>query len=77
MDGLRQIFARFEAAEACTAEIPLADDRRLSWQAVRDMLRASLDKASERQPFLAGGITFCGMVPLRAVPFSRGPACWA
>jgi exodeoxyribonuclease V gamma subunit len=69
VDGLRTVFASFEAAEDCTRERPLATDRSLSWPAVRDMLRAALDSASERQPFLAGGITFCGMVPLRAVPF--------
>jgi len=69
VDGLRVVFAHFEAAETCTREKPLANDRSISWPAVRDMLRTSLDSASERQPFLAGGITFCGMVPLRAVPF--------
>ncbi|MAS10649.1 exodeoxyribonuclease V subunit gamma [Salinisphaera sp.] len=69
VDGLRSVFAQFEAAETCTSEAPLAEDRRISWPAVRDMLRSALDSASERQPFLAGGITFCGMVPLRAVPF--------
>ncbi|ROO25975.1 exodeoxyribonuclease V subunit gamma [Salinisphaera orenii] len=78
VDGLRKLFAQFEAAESCTSEIPLSPardtdptrpDRTISWAAVRDMLRASLETASERQPFLAGGITFCGMVPLRAVPF--------
>lgn len=69
VDSLRKVFAQFEAAETCTRDIPLDADRAISWTAVRDMLRASLDAASERQPFLAGGITFCGMVPLRAVPF--------
>lgn len=69
VDSLRHVFARFDAAEACTRDKPLTDDRRLSWPAVRDSLRATLENAAERQPFLAGGITFCGMVPLRAVPF--------
>lgn len=69
VDSLRTIFAAFDAAENCTRDVPLADDRRLSWTAVRDTMRAQLGSSSERQPFLAGGITFCGMVPLRAVPF--------
>ncbi|WP_423820566.1 exodeoxyribonuclease V subunit gamma [Salinisphaera sp. SPP-AMP-43] len=69
VDSLRSVFARFDTAEACTRDQPLTNDRRLSWPAVRDNLRATLDAAAERQPFLAGGITFCGMVPLRAVPF--------
>ncbi|MDN5940050.1 MAG: exodeoxyribonuclease V subunit gamma, partial [Salinisphaera sp.] len=69
VDDLRQVFARFETAETRTGEIPLSEDRAISWEAVRDFLRAALNSPSERQPFLAGGITFCGMVPLRAVPF--------
>ncbi|MES1939002.1 exodeoxyribonuclease V subunit gamma [Salinisphaera sp. T5B8] len=69
VDSLRSVFARFETAERCTAERTLSGDRRIFWPAVRDMLRATLESAAERQPFLAGGITFCGMVPLRAVPF--------
>jgi exodeoxyribonuclease V gamma subunit len=36
---------------------------------VRDLLVARLSAAPERQPFLMGGITFCGMVPQRAIPF--------
>ncbi|HET7314507.1 exodeoxyribonuclease V subunit gamma [Salinisphaera sp.] len=67
--SLRSVFARFETAEHCTRDKPLTEDRRLSWPAVRDNLRTTLETAAERQPFLAGGITFCGMVPLRAVPF--------
>lgn len=69
VDSLRQVFAQFETAEICTQAKPLAADRTISWQAMRDMLHDALGSASERQPFLAGGITFCGMVPLRAVPF--------
>ncbi|MES1937282.1 exodeoxyribonuclease V subunit gamma [Salinisphaera hydrothermalis] len=69
VDSLRNVFARFDTAENCTRDKPLAADRHLSWPAVRDSLRATLETAAERQPFLAGGITFCGMVPLRAVPF--------
>src|SRR5699024_2992496 len=69
VDSLRQLFANFDVAEQCTQSITLNSDRRVSWQAVRDMLLSHLQNANERQPFLTGGITFCGMVPLRAVPF--------
>ncbi|WP_111748355.1 exodeoxyribonuclease V subunit gamma [Salinisphaera orenii] len=69
IDGLRSVFAELETAEDCTRDISLTDDRRLSWAAVRDMLSTRLSSPSERQPFIAGGITFCGMIPLRAVPF--------
>lgn len=69
IDTLRNVFAQLETAETYTAARPLATSRLISWEAIRDNLRSTLDKAAERQPFLAGGITFCGMVPLRAVPF--------
>ncbi|WP_348761713.1 exodeoxyribonuclease V subunit gamma [uncultured Salinisphaera sp.] len=69
VDALRQAFAGLDRAEACTRDKPLSADRTLSWEAVRDDLRARLSAVADRQPFLAGGITFCGMVPLRAVPF--------
>lgn len=36
---------------------------------VREVLQQALESASERQRFLMGGITFCGMVPQRAIPF--------
>lgn len=36
---------------------------------VRELLGDALAMASERQRFLMGGITFCGMVPQRAIPF--------
>jgi exodeoxyribonuclease V gamma subunit len=41
----------------------------LPWPAVRDALQALLAAVPERQRFLVGGITFCGMVPQRAIPF--------
>ncbi|MCP1676523.1 exodeoxyribonuclease V gamma subunit [Natronocella acetinitrilica] len=52
-----------EAAGACLGETPL------EWESVRELLLTNLQAASERQPFLSGGITFCGMIPLRTVPF--------
>src|SRR5690606_2659679 len=51
----------FTAQAAGTGPLPL------------DVVRAALDEAlqapSPHQPFLGGGVTFAGMVPLRTVPF--------
>src|SRR5699024_8170022 len=69
IDGLRQIFAQLQTAESCTPKTTRDTERTISWEAMRDMLKGTFAQAGERQPFLAGGITCCGMVPLRAVPF--------
>ncbi|HWS26909.1 MAG TPA: exodeoxyribonuclease V subunit gamma, partial [Xanthomonadales bacterium] len=45
-------------------------DPAVDWAVVREVLRQGLDGIPERQPFLAGGVTFCGMVPQRAIPFA-------
>ena len=44
-------------------------DPLLDFSVVREVLLAHLDGVPERQRFLLGGITFCGMVPQRAIPF--------
>jgi exodeoxyribonuclease V gamma subunit len=44
-------------------------DPLLPFAVYSEVLREALSDIPERQPFLAGGITFCGMVPQRAVPF--------
>lgn len=41
----------------------------LDWRGVRDFLRGRLAEAPAYQRFLAGGVSVCGMVPLRNVPF--------
>ena len=41
----------------------------LPWSVVREALRGALDAVPERQPFLLGGVTFCGLVPQRSIPF--------
>jgi exodeoxyribonuclease V gamma subunit len=41
----------------------------LPWRVVREAVRGELDKVSERQAFLLGGVTFCGLVPQRSIPF--------
>ena len=45
------------------------EDPLLHFSVVRDLLVERLAAAPERQRFLMGGITFCGMVPQRAIPF--------
>ena len=44
-------------------------DPALTFEVVREWLRERLAAVSERQRFLMGGATFCGMVPQRAIPF--------
>ena len=41
----------------------------LDWRCVRDELAARLGEPERAFRFFGGGITVCGMVPLRAVPF--------
>ena len=41
----------------------------LHWAVVQERMLAALDAVPERQAFLLGGATFCGMVPQRAIPF--------
>ncbi|MGV8940119.1 MAG: exodeoxyribonuclease V subunit gamma [Lysobacter sp.] len=44
-------------------------DPELEFSVVRELLLERLTAAPERQRFLMGGVTFCGMVPQRAIPF--------
>ncbi|MGY0504546.1 exodeoxyribonuclease V subunit gamma [Luteimonas sp. e5] len=44
-------------------------DPKLHWAVVRERMLEALQAVPERQPFLLGGATFCGMVPQRAIPF--------
>lgn len=44
-------------------------DPALDFSVVRDVLLGKLAAVSDRQAFLIGGMTVCGMVPQRAVPF--------
>ncbi|HEX5757213.1 MAG TPA: exodeoxyribonuclease V subunit gamma, partial [Arenimonas sp.] len=59
----RLLFELGESAQvaACEPELDFAS--------LRELLRESLDAVPERQPFLLGGITVCGMVPQRSIPF--------
>jgi len=44
-------------------------DPLLDFAVVREVLLRRLDSVPERQRFLLGGVTFCGMVPQRSIPF--------
>ena len=44
-------------------------DPELHWSVASGRLLAALDAVPQRQAFLLGGATFCGMVPQRAIPF--------
>lgn len=46
------------------------EDPSLRLPVVRELLEDALAAAPEHQRFLMGGITFCGMVPQRAIPFA-------
>ena len=63
LDALRRALA--ELGTQSTA----AGAQKLSWSVAREAVRGQLDTVSERQPFLLGGVTFCGLVPQRSIPF--------
>ncbi|OZB61704.1 MAG: exodeoxyribonuclease V subunit gamma [Lysobacterales bacterium 14-68-21] len=56
-----------QATRVETADCGL--DPLLEFSVVREVLRERFAAAPERQRFLLGGVTFCGMVPQRAIPF--------
>jgi len=58
-------FVRALASEPAESEL----DPLLDFSVVRDVLLERLEAIPERQRFLLGGVTFCGMVPQRAIPF--------
>jgi exodeoxyribonuclease V gamma subunit len=62
--ALRRMVLSIETETQSAAVDPLLD-----FSVVRDVLRATLAAAPDRQRLLRGGITFCGMVPQRSIPF--------
>lgn len=64
LDELRRLL-RSLAGEAADAQV----DADIDFSVVREVLRERLLALSERQRFLMGGMTVCGMVPQRAIPF--------
>ncbi|HIE60778.1 MAG TPA: hypothetical protein EYQ02_03625, partial [Microbacterium sp.] len=44
-------------------------DEPIPFEAIRESVADSLESSPAPQAFLAGGVTFCELVPLRAIPF--------
>ncbi|WP_297802632.1 exodeoxyribonuclease V subunit gamma [Arenimonas sp. GDDSR-1] len=59
---------RFVGQMALETEVA-EENPRLHFAVMREVLLERLSGVAERQRFLMGGITFCGMVPQRAIPF--------
>ncbi|HEY7872138.1 MAG TPA: exodeoxyribonuclease V subunit gamma [Rudaea sp.] len=63
LKALRELLAQLREQDDASAR------RALPWSVVREALRNALAAVPERQLFLLGGVTFCGMVPQRSIPF--------
>lgn len=44
-------------------------DQAIPFESIRETIGAAIESTPAAQPFLAGGVTFCELVPLRAIPF--------
>ncbi|HEY0196952.1 MAG TPA: exodeoxyribonuclease V subunit gamma [Rhodanobacter sp.] len=64
LDALRRLAASL-GTQAAEVDIHAA----LPWSVVREAVRGALEAVPERQAFLLGGVTFCGLVPQRSIPF--------
>ncbi len=67
-----EALARCGAALAAIERGGASAERReaMPFAPVREALRSALGGTGAAQPFLGGGITVCGMVPARALPFA-------
>jgi exodeoxyribonuclease V gamma subunit len=63
-DALRRVVG--ELADEGAQAVP---EQLQPWSVVREALAGALAEVPERQPFLLGGVTFCGLVPQRSIPF--------
>lgn len=61
---IQRIAARL-GSEAVAAKVGCE----LPWGVVAEHQRAALDEVPAGQPYIAAGVTFCGMVPQRTVPY--------
>jgi len=64
LERVRAVLADFAEKTSLAGMIDALD-----WRCVRDELAAALGEAERGYRFFGGGITMCGMVPLRTVPF--------
>ncbi|MET0231601.1 MAG: exodeoxyribonuclease V subunit gamma [Rhodanobacteraceae bacterium] len=62
-----RVFGEIDAFGRAAVEAELADE--LPADVVRAHFAARFAETDVRQPFLAGGVTFCRMVPMRLIPF--------
>jgi exodeoxyribonuclease V gamma subunit len=65
LSAMHRAIANLAIEPACNGVDPV-----LRLSVVGELLQDALAAAPERQRFLMGGITFCGMVPQRAIPFA-------
>jgi len=65
--ALERVLAELDAFRAAAADAGVAET--IAPDVVRAHFQARLSEADARQPFLAGGVTFCRMVPMRLIPF--------
>lgn len=65
--------AAWHALQGVLAELaeqaPRDEQAPLGWSVVHEALREALETVPQQPPFLLGGITFCGLVAQRAIPF--------
>jgi exodeoxyribonuclease V gamma subunit len=64
LERIRGVLAQLASDSARVDPDPL-----LTWAELRAFLRGQLADPDPRQYLFTGGVTFCGMVPLRVVPF--------
>ena len=64
---LERVFAEIEAFRLAADDAAFAEP--IAADVVRAWFQARLSEPDARQPFLAGGVTFCRMVPMRLIPF--------
>ncbi len=64
LEQLRRLAAQ-PGAELAAAGV----ERAFAWEVISAQQCAALDEIPARQPFVANGIAFCGMVPQRTIPY--------
>ena len=62
--SIRRLLTGFSEAAAAAGF-----DRPIPFEAIRERVADALESNPAPQAFLAGGVTFCELVPLRAIPF--------
>jgi exodeoxyribonuclease V gamma subunit len=63
------LYSLRRAVAALNDEASATADEPVGWPVMREAVRGAMAAIAERQPFLLGGVTFCGLVPQRSIPF--------